>query len=83
MTWPLPKLHNLTKNGSSGFTMAMPQATAMDLCRHNRMFGVIITIPGVSHVAMIHSSSCPLTRTATRLEPELVYLASGGPTRCR
>jgi len=44
-------LHNLTRNGSSGLTMAMPRATAMDLCRHNRMFGVMVTIPGVSHVA--------------------------------
>jgi len=63
MTWSLPKLHNLTKNGSSGLTMAMPRATAMELCRHDRMFGVIVTMPGVSQVAMMHSSLCPLTRT--------------------
>jgi len=30
--------------------MAMPRATAMDLCRHNRVFGVIVTMPGgVAH----------------------------------
>jgi len=63
ITWSLPKLHDLTQKGSSGLTMARPRATAIDLCRHNRAFGVMVTIPGVSHVAMINSSCCPSTRT--------------------
>jgi len=63
MTWSLPKLHDLTREGSSGLTMARPRATAIDLCRHNRAFGVMVTVPGVSYVAMIHSSWCPSTRT--------------------
>jgi len=62
MIWSLPKLHYLTKKGSSGVTMARPRATAIDLCRHNRAFCVIETMPGVSHVAMIPSSWCPSTR---------------------
>jgi len=43
--------------------MERPRATAIDLCRHYRAFDVMVTIPGVSHVAMMHSSWCPLTRT--------------------
>jgi len=43
--------------------MARPRATAIDFFRHNRYFGMMVTIPGVSHVAMIHFSWCLLTRT--------------------
>jgi len=63
MTWSLSKLHNLTKKSSSGLTIARPRATAIDLCRQNRAFGVMVPILGVSHVAIIHCSCCPSTRT--------------------
>jgi len=43
-----------------------PRATATDLYRRNRALSVMGTIPGVSHVAMIHSSWCPLKRTCSK-----------------
>jgi len=83
MTWSLPKLRNSIKNGSSGLTLARPRATAINYVGETRAFGVIVTMPGVSHVAMIRSSWCLLTRLCLQARTLGVHLASGGPRHCR
>lgn len=49
-----PTLHNLTRNGSSGFMVATPRATTIHLCRQNLALGWRVTSPEVSQVTTIH-----------------------------